>query len=189
MYGWWYLVIASGVLIGVGIFLWSHGYWCMDNAIEWGFGIALIIIFFAAFLISIVLAISDPISAKREYLEFIEQKAIIEQVIESGDVYDNISISQSVIEANKWLAKAKASKKSYGCFSKYYKIDLDDIDPINILKKEQGDVHSPSSNSEQRATVRLPKGARRVATQSILGTPTRRGKGHYACRGAIERFQ
>lgn len=114
-------------------FLWCHSW----NDLEMFFGIAVTLIFSILFLVFIALAICNPISAKREYREFVETKVIIEQVVESGDIYDNIGLSQSVIEANRWLAKAKAKKKSYGCFSKYYKLDLDNIEPIKIPKKEE----------------------------------------------------
>ena len=83
----------------------------------------------ATFII-LLCAIFNPMCAKNEYNKFQAQKVIIEQTIENGTDLENISISQTIIEYNNWIASAKASKKTYGIFSSYYYLDLDKLQPI-----------------------------------------------------------
>lgn len=135
MYGFWYLVIASGVLLGISIFLLVFG-WRAGSDVGL-IGIGGIFVFIIPFIICLVLAISNPMQAKRKYRTFCYQREMIEEIIESGEDLDNVSISQTIIEANEWLAKAKASKEMYGCFSSYYKIDIENIKPIQRPQKQE----------------------------------------------------
>lgn len=132
MYGVWYLVIGFGVLLVLGIVLLIINYNYLDNdcGVCFGFGTALTLIGAIGFLFCFISVFIIPLQSKQEYLEFQIQKEQVELVIESGNDYANLAISQTIIELNTWLAEAKANKQTYGCFSNYYYIDLDNIEPI-----------------------------------------------------------
>ena len=135
MFGFWYLVIASSVLIVIGAVLLfiNEGAQLYSDAMM-VLGIAITIISAICFIVFLIVSITFPLNAQKEYTEFLEQKALIEETIKSGEEYDNVAINQSIIEANKWLSAAKADKKTYGCFSDYYNIDLESIEPIKRPK-------------------------------------------------------
>lgn len=76
-----------------------------------------------------------PITAQSEVNYYIQQKEYVELAIENGEDFENIAITQIVIENNEWLAQAKASKLTYGCFSRFYNIDLSNLEPITIQRK------------------------------------------------------
>lgn len=90
------------------------------------------IIFVFIFIVSIISGIAGSVSAKQEYLEFIEIKKSIELVYQSGNEYDNITISTKIIEANAWLAQAKADKQTLGCMSKYCALNLESLEYITL---------------------------------------------------------
>ena len=83
-------------------------------------------------------SITTPITlvnARVEYEEFLLTKEIVQEAYENGTELDNISMTQTIIEKNEWLTKAKANKKTKGVLSVYYYIDLDDVEPIRINNK------------------------------------------------------
>lgn len=96
--------------------------------IGWG-----ITIFSGAIAITFLLcSIFCPLAGKREANYFVAQKEYVELAVENGEPLENIAITQTIINQNTWLANAKASKATYGCFSKYYNVNLDDLEPIVI---------------------------------------------------------
>lgn len=92
----------------------------------------------AAGFISFVLLLCSifcPLTARREANYFMAQKEYVELAVENGKNLENIAITQTIIDQNKWLANAKASKATYGCFSKYHGVDLDSLEPIVINRE------------------------------------------------------
>lgn len=87
-----------------------------------------------AFILCIISSIL-PITAQSEVNYYIQQKEYVELAIENGEAFENIAITQIVIENNEWLAEAKASKLTYGCFSRFYNIDLSKLSPIEIKRE------------------------------------------------------
>ena len=87
-------------------------------------------------VISVIIAICIPIGAKREIVEFEYKKEYVETAVENGEEFENISITQTVIESNEWLAKAKAELDIFGCFSQYYKLGLENIEPIAVKNRK-----------------------------------------------------
>ena len=86
-------------------------------------------------LIMLIACLCVPIGVKREIAEFNYNKQFVELAIENGNELENIAITQTVIEQNKWLAEAKADIETYGCFSQYYNSGIENIDPIKIKKE------------------------------------------------------
>ena len=133
MSGWWILAIVSAALLIIGIVvlvLWGTN--CIYAEFWFYFGTIIAVICGVCTFIFGLIAITNPLGAKREYEIFIEQRAIIEEVIEDTDSLANAGVNNVIIETNKWLAEAKASKKTYGIFSKYYSLSIEDIVPIKI---------------------------------------------------------
>ena len=131
MYGLWYIVIASSVLMIIFILL---GIFSYSNYDELCLGIGAT--FAVIFIICLFPAILVPIEAKKRVQSFFEQQQIIEEVIDASEELDNISITQTIIEMNKWLADAKASVKTYGCFSPYWHKGVENLEPIRRPQKE-----------------------------------------------------
>lgn len=134
MYGLWYLVIGFVILMVIGIVLICLSIKFSDwNDVDtwYGFlGIIFIVIGGIGFLVSLFSGIFTPLNAKRKYETFINQQEYVYEAIENGEDYENIATTQIIIELNTWLAEAKASKSIYGCFSPYYYLDLDSLEPI-----------------------------------------------------------
>lgn len=93
------------------------------------------LIFLPFFVIVLFCAIFLPINANAKYIEFQETKIMVEQVYENATNTDNFAITQKVIDMNKWLAEAIASKETFGCFSSYCNIDLDNLEYIIITRE------------------------------------------------------
>lgn len=133
MFGFWYFTIGCGIIFVIGIVL-----LVIDRVFQgWKFLLGLLsaLVDGVLFLAFLSISILVPMKARKEYNQFLEQQIVIEELIESGTDYDNISVTQSLISANEWLVGAKASKKTYGCFSAYFYIDLEALKPIE--KKEK----------------------------------------------------
>lgn len=139
MNGWWILVIVSAVVLIVGIVLIYGG-----TVLNWGWGgveiVGMIITYLSGviFIAFTLIAIIIPLNGKIEYEAFLENRAIIEEVIDDSNSLENAGINNIIIETNKWLAEAKASKKVYGIFSSYYRLPIEEIEPIKINITEKG---------------------------------------------------
>lgn len=76
--------------------------------------------------------VAAPFVAKRDILEFEEYKIVVEEAYGNGTDLDNIGMTENIIHYNKWLAEAKASKKLFGNFSRYYKYDIESMEYISV---------------------------------------------------------
>lgn len=111
-----------------------HDKWDDKDIIGW----AISVIAAIALVVLIPVSIFVPMEARREVNYFIVQKEYVEMAVNNGEGLENIAITQTIIEQNKWLANAKASKATYGTFSRYYAVDLDSLEPITIRKNNNG---------------------------------------------------
>jgi len=111
-----------------------HDKWDDADCIGWGISILMAIVVMTLIPLSIFL----PLNAQREANYFISQKEYVEMAVNNGEGLENIAITQTIIEQNKWLANAKASKATYGSFSRYYNVDLDSLDPITVRQVVNG---------------------------------------------------
>ena len=93
----------------------------------------------AALLSCLITTPITLVNSKVEYEEFLLTKEIVQEAYENGTGLDNLSITQTIIEKNEWLTKAKANKKIKGILSVYYYIDVENVDPISIKSGERKD--------------------------------------------------
>ena len=138
MSGFGILAIVFGGLIvcAVALFVINNIFFYED----WLFfiGLCVSLLSFFGLLISVCVGIDNKIKSKREYAEYIEIKAYIEETYKGGnDFIPDYGISNSIIEVNQWLAKAKASKKSFGRWSKYYSLDLSEEEFIKLEGRDE----------------------------------------------------
>jgi ABC-type maltose transport system permease subunit len=68
--------------------------------------------------------------AEREYEQFLATQDVFEQVYVAENEFENIKLTETIIEMNHWMVRAKACKKTYGCFSQYYFLNVEDLEPI-----------------------------------------------------------
>lgn len=90
-------------------------------------------IFVCASLIIIGLtppAIYLPIEKKAELKEFNNAKVMVQEICDNGNIVDSFNAATTAQKYNSWLAKAKASKETYGVFSSYYCLDLENTEFI-----------------------------------------------------------
>ena len=92
---------------------------------------------FFVFVVSISLALTFAVCgvatlkvAEEEYEQFLATQDVFEQVYVAENELENIKLTETIIEMNHWLVEAKASKKTYGCFSRYYYLNVEDLEPI-----------------------------------------------------------
>jgi hypothetical protein len=85
-----------------------------------------------AFVIVLTMAII-PITYRQEINTFKEYETLLEEVYDGGSVEDT-AINVQVIELNKWLSSAKASKQTYGIFS-FYPKEIEDFKYLTIKEE------------------------------------------------------
>lgn len=100
---------------------------CFISATGWG----------VIALIMLLASLCMPIGVKSEIATFNYNKQFVELAIENGDELENIAITQTVIEQNKWLAEAKADLETYGRFSQYYNSGIMELEPITINREKK----------------------------------------------------
>ena len=79
-----------------------------DDQLGWLITLAVLII---PLSIGVCFAIAAPITAHSEVIKYKEKCEMIQEVVLNGNEYENISITQTIIEQNSWLSEAKADKK------------------------------------------------------------------------------
>lgn len=71
-------------------------------------------------------------AAAVEVMVYEETRQMVTQCIENGSDMENISITQTIIEQNRWLAEAKSSLKFYGKWSIYYGLGVEEMEYIGL---------------------------------------------------------
>lgn len=130
MFGLWYVVISFVVvaILGiVGLILDKYCDYVELSASALAAGLL-------GGIISTASAIFVPIECKKELVRFEQQSEYIAMIVENGTDLENIAISQTVIEQNEWLAGAKADIEIYGCWSGYYGLGIEELQPITIKR-------------------------------------------------------
>lgn len=77
-------------------------------------------------------AIFTPMEVAKEVTYWSEFAPMVENLIEQSSGYQDVGITEKVIEYNSWLAKARSSQEVYKNFSAYYGIDLSALEYIKI---------------------------------------------------------
>lgn len=85
-----------------------------------------------AAIILLFCAIFNPICAAEEVAYWSEFVPMVEDLIEGSNGYQDVGITNKVIEYNSWLARARSSQETYGNWSSYYNIDLSQLEYIKI---------------------------------------------------------
>lgn len=83
-------------------------------------------------VIFLLISILVPLYARDEAMYWTEFAPMAQSVIDNADTAQSVAIAGDIIEYNKWLADAKASKKTYGCWSGYYFINLSSLNYITV---------------------------------------------------------
>lgn len=121
---WIFVLIGLAILSIVGLIV-SDKCW-----IDWLMPASLIA------LISSVVFVIVPIvcrcEARADIIQFEETREVVMVSVESGTDLENVGITQSVISCNNWLANAKASVKTFGIWSRYYGLGVEDIEYIKL---------------------------------------------------------
>ena len=125
---WIFVFIGLAILSVVGIVV-SNKCW-LANWADWLMPVSVIT------LIAAILLGSAPIAlrfkAKAEIVQFEETREVVMASAESGTNLENVGITQTVIDCNKWLAEAKASAKTFGLWSVYYGLGVEDMEYIKL---------------------------------------------------------
>ena len=81
---------------------------------------ALFIIGLIVLVMTGIFALVVEIGVKSDILLWIEKKDMMQQVVEAGGDLDNISITQTKIGFNNWLASAKVELERWGAWSTWW---------------------------------------------------------------------
>ena len=125
---WIFVFIGLAILSVVGIVA-SNKCW-LTNWADWLMPVSVIT------LIAAILFGSAPIAlrfeAKAEIVQFEETREAVMVSAESGTNLENVGITQTVIDCNKWLAEARASVKTYGLWSVYHGLGVEYMEYIKL---------------------------------------------------------
>lgn len=99
-----------------------------DDALR-GTIFAIICFILAIFLLITIIV---PLETRDEAMYWEEFAPMAQSIINNADTAQSVAIAGDIIEYNKWLADAKASQKTYGCWSGYYFIDLSNLNYITV---------------------------------------------------------
>lgn len=89
-------------------------------------GIPSIILIFVVVIFTMV-SICVPLKARFEVEDFKATYEMYERVSEGQSDIENIALSETANEYNKWLKHARVSKQRFGAFSMYYNQDLENL--------------------------------------------------------------
>ena len=125
---WIFVFIGLAILSVVGIVV-SNKCW-LTNWADWLMPVSVIT------LIAAILFGSAPVAlrfeAKAEIVQFEETREVVMMSAESGTNLENVGITQTVIDCNKWLAEARASVKTYGLWSVYHGLGVEYMEYIKL---------------------------------------------------------
>lgn len=126
------LFVIFAIIGGVGIFIYRKNYHEYKLTAGEIIGMSLAMLGCLLGVICLLLSIALPISAKEEYAKFVEAKTLSEQLVNNTSEYTDAGLTGKLLdcEPNEWLRGAKASKYTYGIFSSYYWLDVEDLDYI-----------------------------------------------------------
>lgn len=114
--------------------LYSNKFYKTDASVK-----PLFVTFVTLAIITVLFAFGGGMSlkgAEREYAEFVATQEVFEQVYEAENELENIKLTEDLITMNQWLVQAKASKQTYGIFSRYYDLDVENLQPIGKRDRE-----------------------------------------------------
>ena len=85
--------------------------------------VAVILLFCAVFV---------PLGAADQVAYWSEFAPMVENLVDNSTGYQDVGITNKIVEYNSWLARARSSQETYGNWSSYYGIDLSQLQYIQI---------------------------------------------------------
>ena len=85
-----------------------------------------------AAVILFVCAIFIPLSAADNVAYWSEFAPMVENLVDNSSGYQDVGMTNKIVEYNSWLARARSSQEIYGNWSSYYNIDLSQLEYIKI---------------------------------------------------------
>lgn len=135
MYNLWYLVFACIPILIIGVILLISSNFTTsiekETTLTCSGGI-ITIITIAVLVILIGIAIILPLQAKKEYTIYISTQEMVEEIYNENSTLENAGLTNKIIELNNWLTRARASKETYGNWSMYYNLNLNELDYIRL---------------------------------------------------------
>lgn len=83
-------------------------------------------------VILLLCAIFIPLEAVDQVVYWSEFAPMVENLVNNSTGYQDVGITNRIIEYNSWLARARSSQEIYGNWSSYYGIDLSQLKYIQI---------------------------------------------------------
>lgn len=119
------IAIISGALVlaGIGLCLWFN---CSSNWQEWLAYIGAFMVFLAgvAFVINLFMWIPYKKDSLIMYERLLQEKQVLEQVLETGSELDKIAIRRDVIDYNNRIIEIRIDHKRL-IYRGYYRKDID----------------------------------------------------------------
>ena len=137
MNNWWIVVIFLGVII-TGLVIWAvlwskKDYWSSGPLVLGVISAFMGVVFVVITALSIIL----PIYNEKQFNKYKQKYEYVMSVIDNMNDYQyaNLGITQTILEYNEWLDNAKAAKETYGNWSYYKDIPLEELDYIGLKNK------------------------------------------------------
>lgn len=134
MNGFWYIFFIALPIMIIACVMYAIEEDKCDYGFLWGASLVSFIISGVLTFASLLIGLINPVIAKTEIRKFNIQKEYVQMAVINGNDLENIAITQTIIETNTWLAEAKARLETFGAFSRFYGTDLEDLEPIVIVR-------------------------------------------------------
>jgi hypothetical protein len=126
----WIVVFAVIFVISViALVILSQVLWEYDFS-EWLIPLSIGIMVIS--LITGLVLLGVRASAKQGCLAFEETKSMFISSVANADDFENIGVTNAIIEQNKWLVHAKTSVRKYGIWSLYYSLGVEEMEYISL---------------------------------------------------------
>ena len=125
----WIVVFGVLTVLAIVAIVVAHVCWDRDFA-DWLMPVgicSLVLVGLTVFCLCTV-----RICEKNNCRTFNETKVMVVEVAKDAEALENMGLTNSVIEYNMWLAKAKANAKAYGAWSLYYGLGVEDMEYISL---------------------------------------------------------
>ena len=83
-------------------------------------------------VILLLCSIFVPIGAAEQVAYWSEFAPMVENLVDNSTGYQDVGITDKIVEYNSWLARARSSQEIYGNWSSYYGVDLSQLQYIQI---------------------------------------------------------
>lgn len=135
MFNLWYVCFAfiPILIIGIGLLIASNFTTSIEKETTLTCSGGIITIITIAMLVILIgTAIILPLQAKKEYTTYISTQEMVEEIYNENSTLENAGLTNKIIELNNWLTRARASKETYGNWSMYYNLNLNELDYIRL---------------------------------------------------------